>query len=294
METLTVRPSLSPSDMSYNSRTSSSSFSSMNGCPSIQLLCSMPGPLPRASTPTPQRLLHVAASLSVHLSNADLAHAFLGRFALFLRGANVTPKWVDVDVVKPIIGGTQRVKDVLALHEDLAIHGEVNEQGVDRLLVSHRCGIYLRMSVGAIASLKKKINLISAHLEITQGRTGSAQAAPVVLPCLTPARQFLETVTIAASADSKVEDVQDLVWMKDNLKFDMMSDPATMRKAWDDHMILKVIETWPEVLSAFIELGLITEAEAAANNHAATTTSTSTSRPSSGAPSSLARGRSRY
>ncbi|KAG9022503.1 hypothetical protein FS842_006133 [Serendipita sp. 407] len=163
MAALTIlSPSIRDSaEMSSAGRISSSSYmsnssgyttnSNSNGCPSIQLLCSMPGPLPRASTPTPQRLLHVAASLSVHLSNADLAHVFLGRFSLFLRGANVTPKWVDVDVVKPIIGGTQRVKDVLALHDDLAIHGEVHEDAsVDRLLVSHRCGIYLRLSVGFV------------------------------------------------------------------------------------------------------------------------------------------------
>ncbi|KAG9030109.1 hypothetical protein FS842_004480 [Serendipita sp. 407] len=269
MAALTIlSPSIRDSaEMSSAGRISSSSYMSnssgyttnSNGCPSIQLLCSMPGPLPRASTPTPQRLLHVAASLSVHLSNADLAHVFLGRFSLFLRGANVTPKWVDVDVVKPIIGGTQRVKDVLALHDDLAIHGEVHEDAsVDRLLVSHRCGIYLRLSVGAIPSPKKKTELISAHLDIQQGKH-QANTTVVVLPCLTPARQFLETVLIASSADSKVEDVQDLIWMKDNLRVDMINDPTTMKKTWEDGKLQKVVDTWPEVSSTFVELGLMAD-----------------------------------
>lgn len=130
------------------SRKSFSSVSSVASDHSIQLLCSIPGTLPRSSPATPQRLTLVAASLSVHLSGADLPHAFLGRFSLFLRGSNVSPRWVDVEISRPIIGGTVRVKDVLALHPDLAIHGEVADDGVDRLLVSHRCGIYLHISVG--------------------------------------------------------------------------------------------------------------------------------------------------
>lgn len=140
----------------YSSRTSLSTYNSgrtsTSSEHSIHLLCSIPGQLPRSSAPTPQRLIHVAASLSVHLSNADLAHAFLGRFSLFLRGADVSPRWVDADVIKPIIGGLQRVKDVLAINPEFAIHGEVAEGGVDRLLVSHRCGIYVRLSVGYVLS----------------------------------------------------------------------------------------------------------------------------------------------
>jgi hypothetical protein len=46
----------------------------------------------------------------------------------------------------------QRVKDVLAINPEFAIHGEVAEGGVDRLLVSHRCGIYVRLSVGYVLS----------------------------------------------------------------------------------------------------------------------------------------------
>jgi hypothetical protein len=134
--------------MLMHSSAASSPRPSSSSDHSIYLLCSLPGQLPRSSQPTPQRLIHVAASLSIHLSNADLPHAFLGRFSLFLRGADVTPRWVDADVIKPIIGGTQRVKDVLALHPDLAVHSEVAEDGTDRLLVSHKCGIYIRLSVG--------------------------------------------------------------------------------------------------------------------------------------------------
>lgn len=238
----------------YSSRTSLSTYNSgrtsTSSEHSIHLLCSIPGQLPRSSAPTPQRLIHVAASLSVHLSNADLAHAFLGRFSLFLRGADVSPRWVDADVIKPIIGGLQRVKDVLAINPEFAIHGEVAEGGVDRLLVSHRCGIYVRLSVGAVASIKKKINFISAH--------PNPSLPPVMLPCLTPAQQFLETVIIAASSDPKPEDQQDLVWMKDNLKLDIMSDSSTLKKTWADGKVAKIIDTWPSMLEVFMELGLVT------------------------------------
>jgi hypothetical protein len=139
----------------YESRTSLSSGRTSTSSESheIHLLCSIPGQLPRSNAPTPQRLIHVAASLSILLTNAALPHAFLGRFSLFLRGANVTPKWVDADVSKPMIVGTQHVKDVLA-NTDFAIHGEVTEDGADKLLVSHKCGIYLRLSVGYVKTLK--------------------------------------------------------------------------------------------------------------------------------------------
>jgi hypothetical protein len=264
MATLTMAQS------AYSSRTSLSTYNSgrtsTSSEHSIHLLCSIPGQLPRSSAPTPQRLIHVAASLSVHLANADLAHAFLGRFSLFLRGADVSPRWVDADVIKPIIGGLQRVKDVLALNPEFAIHGEVAEGGADRLLVSHRCGIYVRLSVGyvifiplsplatkvfhrAVASLKKKINFISAH--------PNPSLPPVMLPCLTPAQQFLETVIIAASSDPKPEDWQDLVWMKDNLKMDIMSDPSTLKKTLGDGKVSKVIDTWPMMREVFMELGLV-------------------------------------
>ncbi|CAG8558280.1 10672_t:CDS:2, partial [Acaulospora colombiana] len=216
---------------------------------SIYLLCSLPGSTPRASQPTPQRLIHVAASLSIHLSNADLPHAFLGRFSLFLRGANVNPRWVDADVVKPIIGGTQRIKDCLALHPDLKVHSEVVEEGVDRLLVSHKCGIYVRLSVGSIQSIKKKTNLISAH--------PNPNLPAVFLPCLTPARQFLETVIIASSEDPKSEDLQDLIWMKDNLRMDIMSDPTTLKKTWEEGRVGKLIDTWPVLKEVFVDLGLV-------------------------------------
>ena len=146
MATLTMAPSGCSSRTSLYTYTSGRTSTSSEH--SIHLLCSIPGQLPRSTAPTPLLLNHAAVSLSVHFANADLAHAFLGRFSLFLRGAAVSPRWVDADVIKPIIGGLQRVKDVLALNPDFAIHGEVVEGGVDRLLVSHRCGIYIRLSVG--------------------------------------------------------------------------------------------------------------------------------------------------
>jgi hypothetical protein len=79
-----------------------------------------------------------------------------------------------------------------------------------------------------------------------------------MLPCLTPAQQFLETVIIAASSDPKPEDQQDLVWMKDNLKLDIMSDSSTLKKTWADGKVAKIIDTWPSMLEVFMELGLVT------------------------------------
>lgn len=79
-----------------------------------------------------------------------------------------------------------------------------------------------------------------------------------MLPCLTPAQQFLETVIIAASSDPKPEDQQDLVWMKDNLKMDILSDSSTLKKTWADGKVTKVIDTWPMMRGVFIELGLVT------------------------------------
>lgn len=105
------------------------------------------------------------------------------------------------------------------------------------------------LSDRAIPSLKKKINFISAH--------PNPSLPPVMLPCLTPARQFLETVIIAASSDPKAEDLQDLTWMKDNLKMDMMSDPSTLKKTWEDGKVAKIIETWPLMRQVFVELGLV-------------------------------------
>lgn len=78
-----------------------------------------------------------------------------------------------------------------------------------------------------------------------------------MLPCLTPAQQFLETVIIAASSDPKPEDWQDLVWMKDNLKMDIMSDPSTLKKTLGDGKVAKVIDTWPMMREVFMELGLV-------------------------------------
>jgi plasmid rolling circle replication initiator protein Rep len=72
-----------------------------------------------------------------------------------------------------------------------------------------------------------------------------------------PAQQFLETVIIAASSDPKPEDRQDLVWMKDNLKTDIMNDPSTLRKTLGDGKVAKVIDTWPMMREVFMELGLI-------------------------------------
>jgi len=159
----------------------------------------------------------------------------------------MSSKWIDVEVSRPIIGGTAKVKEALSLHPDLAIHGEVQEFGIDRLLVSHRCGIYLKISVGAIQNLRKKTIQISAH---TTSRGAS------LLPCLTPSRQFLETVITASGPDSKPEDIEDLLWMKNNLSMELLSDPATLKKTWEEGRVGRVLTQYPAAESVFVNLGL--------------------------------------
>lgn len=97
--------------------------------------------------------------------------------------------------------------------------------------------------------MKKKINIISAH--------PNPNLPAVFLPCLTPARQFLETVVVASSTDAKPEDLQDLVWMKDNLKMDIMSDPATLKKTWEDGKVARLAEVNSTMRFVFADLGLI-------------------------------------
>ena len=48
-----------------------------------------------------------------------------------------------------------------------------------------------------------------------------------------------------------------MLWMKDNLKTDIMSDPSTLRKTLGDGKVAKVIDTWPMMREVFMELGLI-------------------------------------
>jgi hypothetical protein len=109
--------------------------------------------------------------------------------------------------------------------------------------------IFISYLFSAIPSLKKKTNLISAH--------PNPNLPAVFLPCLTPARQFLETVIIASSPDPKSEDLQDLIWMKDNLRMDMMSDPTTLKKTWEEGRVGKLIDTWPVLREVFVDLGLV-------------------------------------
>jgi hypothetical protein len=97
--------------------------------------------------------------------------------------------------------------------------------------------------------LKKKTNLISAH--------PNPNLPAVFLPCLTPARQFLETVVIATSNDCKPEDLQDLVWMKDNLKMDIMSDPTTLKKTCEEGRVARLAQDNSSMRKVFAELGLI-------------------------------------
>ncbi|KAG8766834.1 hypothetical protein FRC16_007548 [Serendipita sp. 398] len=73
--------------------------------------------------------------------------------------------------------------------------------------------------------------------------------------------------------------------MKDNLRVDMINDPTTMKKTWEDGKLQKVVDTWPEVSSTFVELGLMTGSSESGNGRGS-------AKPA--AQSSLARSRSRY
>jgi hypothetical protein len=57
--------------------------------------------------------------------------------------------------------------------------------------------------------------------------------------------------------DCKSEDLQDLVWMKDNLKMDIMSDPTTLKKTWEEGRVAKLAQANPSMRQVFGELGLI-------------------------------------
>ena len=118
--------------------------------PSIYLLNAMPSTMPRSSPPTPQRLIHAATLLTNYLTEKDLPHAYLGRFALFLRGALYSPKWIDVEIGRPTMVGASRVKEILSANSDFVIHTSVESQhdSVSKSLVSHKSGIYFRVSIG--------------------------------------------------------------------------------------------------------------------------------------------------
>ncbi|KAG8763785.1 hypothetical protein FRC15_007859 [Serendipita sp. 397] len=58
-----------------------------------------------------------------------------------------------------------------------------------------------------------------------------------------------------------------------------------MKKTWEDGKLQKVVDTWPEVSSTFVELGLMTGSSESGNGRGS-------AKPA--AQSSLARSRSRY
>jgi hypothetical protein len=45
--------------------------------------------------------------------------------------------------------------------------------------------------------------------------------------------------------------------MKDNLRMDMMSDPTTLKKTWEEGRVGKLIDTWPVLREVFVDLGLV-------------------------------------
>jgi len=206
--------------------------------------------MPRSSPPTPERLTIVATLLSTYLTEMDLPHAFLGRFALFLRGAPYAPKWIDIEISRPTMGGTSKVKEALSAHPDFSVHTCVDSQHdtASKLLVSHKSSIYLRVSIGTISHLRRKTIQISAHVTESHG--------PSVLPLLTPARHFLETVIIAASKEGKDEDAQDIVWMHEHLRVELLNDGSTLKKTWDEGRLQAVVEMYPIINEAVVDLGL--------------------------------------
>ena len=48
-----------------------------------------------------------------------------------------------------------------------------------------------------------------------------------------------------------------MVWMKDNLKIDIMSDPTTLKKTWEEGRVAKLAKANPSMRKVFAELGLI-------------------------------------
>lgn len=198
----------------------------------------------------------------------DLPHAFLGRFALFLRGAPYSPKWIDIDISRPTIGGTTKVKETLSAHPDFSVHTSVDSlhDTVSRLLVSHKIGVYLRVSIGcesliifATAVTNEPFHSTIAHLKrrtIQISAPSIESHAPSVLPLLTPARHFLETVIVAASNDGREEDAEDLVWMHEHLRVELLNDGSTLKKTWDEGRLQAVLEMYPIINSAVVDLGL--------------------------------------
>lgn len=140
----------SSTSASTSESSSRMSTESIGPAPSIYLLNAMPSTMPRSSPPTPQRLILVATLLTNYLNEKDLPHAYLGRFALFLRGAPYSPKWIDVEIGRPTMVGASKVKEILSAHPDFEIHTSVESQhdSVSKSLVSHKSGIYFHVSIG--------------------------------------------------------------------------------------------------------------------------------------------------
>jgi hypothetical protein len=76
------------------------------------------------------------------------------------------------------------------------------------------------------------------------------------VPLLTPARHFVETVIMAASQEGKEEDAEDLVWMHNHLRVELMSDGSTLKKTWDEGRLQAVVKMYPIVNKTVLDLGL--------------------------------------
>ena len=115
-----------------------------------------------------------------------------------------------------------------------------------------------------IIHLKRKTIQISAH--ITESH------APTLLPLLTPARHFLETVIVAASEEGKEEDAEDLVWMHEHLRVELLNDGSTLKKTWDEGRLQAVVQMYPIVNEAVVDLGLAVIADDDGSRTAVSTT----------------------
>jgi hypothetical protein len=105
----------------------------------------------------------------------------------------------------------------------------------------------------AIPHLKRKTIQISAY--------STDSRAPSVLPLLTPARHFLETVIVAASHEGKEEDAEDLIWMHEHLRVELLNDGSTLKKTWDEGRLQAVVEMYPIINEAVVDLGLAVVAD---------------------------------
>ena len=66
---------------------------------------------------------------------------------------------------------------------------------------------------------------------------------------------------MAASSDGNEEDAQDLMWMHEHLRVELLSDGSTLKKTWDENRLQTVVKMYPIISKTIWELGLATLVE---------------------------------